>query len=326
MFRSLCTLALTLALVFGQCSGVRAAEVSAGPAAATGFTLRYTADAECISEARFLAQVRARTRRDVERVPVQLSVAITRSGQQYQATMPLTRDGAAEAVRELSGANCGEAASAMAVVVALALDAYVEAENQAEEEAPAPQPAPPVTPETEPWRAGAGLAVLRDFSLGPQGVFGGALFASLRHAEDGPEFRLGGSYRAGSLSSAEYSFDVRLVAATLEACPLFWRLSAAFRLAPCVSFLSGQYSARGTQGFARGETGSQWWNAAGAGLRGSAALGAGWSLDLWGQALFPFATKLSLVADAPLSGRQITLFAVRPLSADLGLGVKLDFQ
>lgn len=295
--------------------------------------LEYDAAPDCPDRDAFWSRVTARTERRWESAPPRVTVTLRREGERFQGTMRLGA-GDAETVRRLYAEDCDEAATAMAVVVALALEALVEPSGPAppppeappasppKERSPAPPPDPP-----EPSSFGIGAAGLIDASLAPQVSWGVVVFTTFRPGASGTEFRLGGTFRRnGTARGAGRGFEVTLIGAVAEACPTRLQLGSTLHLLPCIGLITGQFTARGTRGFSAPRESSLFWNAATLGGTLGLRLGRGWSWELTAHALVPVAQQLSLAADSALDQRRITLFEVSPVSAELSSGVRLEFE
>lgn len=303
----------------GPNPAVAGAETVAGPE----LDLSYRVAEGCMSRQVFEQEVFTRVRELHLELRPRIEVSIERLGDQYHAKLLFTRPGAVATTRELSAERCEEVASAMAVVVALAIDALVVPEVQPERRAAA-KPSPPARP-AAPASFAVGGTFVADLSLAPQVAWGGSVFGALELPKGGPAFRAQLTYRTpGEASASGRKFTVAFVGLGLEACP--WVLaSRALRLEPCVLLLTGRYSAEGTSGFTRSAERAVWWNSGGALLRGSLRLLGPWSWEAQAGVLVPFANQLSLVADAVDTGRTLPLFDVSPVSAEFGTGFKLDF-
>lgn len=224
--------------------------------------LDYVAPAECPAAAAFSSEVQARLTQGRITESAVLArtyrVRVARDGDAFVARLEFTDVDGARAEREVRSATCDEAARAMALVTALAIEARVAEEEQAakkpeprpspEPSAPAPQPAPrparaePRTPSDPTF--GFGTEVGADSSFAPKlapsialaaeaFVGPGLARARIRFADSGPTRVDGGS--------AEFSLWVLGV----EACPAALRPLAGLALLPCGGLEGGVVRAAG---------------------------------------------------------------------------------
>lgn len=229
---------------------------------------------------------------------VRAAVRFSRGAATYGAALALA--GARQGARTLTdtGPTCAALGRAVAITMALLLDAGLDAEPPR----PPPTPeavavaAPPVAPLT-PSRApsspasratGGTLAV----TLGPAlGLVGGVTLATglavtagvARHLA----LSLDGQYVAPRATAFdEGEVDVTLVAARLRACGVLDNEGAA-RLGACAVGAAGRLRGQG-RGYASGDgAATLTWAAAGGGIEASRALGRRWRAGLSADALVP---------------------------------------
>jgi hypothetical protein len=259
-------------------------------------------------------------------------VKLAREADQYVGEMWLRAEGDADTTRQLVANNCPEAASAMVIVVALALDAFVERRTQ---EIPAAVPSEPARPkkksrlpaEPSAWRFGSGAEVILDAALAPELTLGGGLFAIAQHAAQGTVLRATARFRRnGSAEAAGRAFSISLLSMEASVCPYPVPISESFHVTPCAGLETGWYQARGEEGFTRIRSRSIWWNALNARAVLEWRFARAWSWELGGELRFPISHRLSLAADVEgAPNQQIVLFEVPVMSGAASTGLKIHF-
>lgn len=210
-------------------------------------------------------------------------------------------DGTAS-TRTIEAATCDDAASALALVAALAIE-----ERAAERAAAAPAlaPAPTATPPIPPsqpaparrprWRVRVGTGVDVTVGRAPSALFGLALFVGLRRERadstaglTGPAFRLTLAWApSGAIEADAQSAAFTWWTGRLEGCPVTWALSAGLHAEPCLVLEGGAVAANGrTTVDPRSAT--RPWLAGGANVRVTARIAAGVGVELGAAVLVPF--------------------------------------
>jgi hypothetical protein len=226
--------------------------------------LEYHAPAGCPSDAAFRSEVERRLdhARLAERSELARTyrIELTADDDRFVAHLELTDADGARASRELTAPTCDEAARAMALVAALAIEERVVKEEQAQRAKPPPAPAPTPSPEPPPrrfapraappqppasgTRFGVVAAVGAEHGFAPrtaprvsaafEASFGqSALRAGVAWASTGPV-----DVDGGSATFALYVLS-------LEGCPWRLRLSEAVALVPCAGLDGGFVHAAG---------------------------------------------------------------------------------
>jgi|RhiMethySRZTD1v2_1073278.scaffolds.fasta_scaffold52806_2 hypothetical protein len=216
--------------------------------------LEYRAPAACADRASFVEAIRARTDRLREAGPVEeaLTVRVTLSeadgGEVVGQLTSRDRKGV-DSERTIHGTSCANVVSALALIVALAIDP----EAAVGKKSPPPKPPPPV-PKTRPssnrpppppqrthWEFGAQgslhTAVAPDAMLA-YGVYG-------RVARSGLSAKLSLQYGRQTARIADGGGKINWAFSHLEACPLEWRLSRGLALAPCADLEGGVVAVSG---------------------------------------------------------------------------------
>jgi hypothetical protein len=215
--------------------------------------LEYRASHPCPDRSAFIAEVRSRTDRLREAAPGESARALVvtlealpaeTSGRLSTAEM----DGA-QSERAIRGATCADVASALALIVALAIDP--EASTAPRPTPPLPQPLREVAPArpTSPvsvgtaWQFGA-LASLRS-AIAPDlmPALGGYVKLEAGHA--GPSAQLGVEHGRRTARVAEGGGEIAWTAAQLDGCPLGLALAERIALWPCVAIEAGALSVSG---------------------------------------------------------------------------------
>lgn len=289
--------------------------------------LDYLSDPGCLSKAQFVAEVTARIRRPVTWVVTNGAVHIELSLSQAEGgatgKLEVSRGAAEPTRREFTAESCAEVGSALALVVALALDPNARTEPLAPSpaEAPAPPSAaepPPVTapaavappppaparpsrPPASPRAAAAPPAPVQYAAwLGPVvGVSSGyapeplvtvglSLGARLTTGSwFSPALQLTPSWgKTGSTGPAAELGSFAWTVARLEACPVEVRLTKALGFSPCLAGELGRLLARGTAAGVESTRAERWWAAPGVTAALHLELGS-WFVRLSGEAVFP---------------------------------------
>jgi hypothetical protein len=268
----------SLSLSLATAGATSAAEP--GPSAAARLAVNATAG--CTSRAELIARVRARSPRvrftdDSEAIKIRADFAATSAGL-VAATVSLARADAKPSVRRVVGATCGDAADAVALIIAVTLDptAAVREKGAPASEAPSVAAASGSTPaaasQTPAKSAATGqpdaaatahvpdargrntlaVRVAAQALLGPapKVMPGVALYAIVgieRLALWSPAVLLGASHAWRNGIDAEGGTAAfTLDAASFDACPFRLRWGPV-DARPCGSVLVGRLSARGSQ-------------------------------------------------------------------------------
>lgn len=230
--------------------------------------LEYDAPASCPSAADFQREVEARLTRGRITAGGSLArtyrVKITLSDAGARGTLDFTDADGTRASRDVSGATCAEAATAMALIAALAIDARVaEEESRPEVRPPAPpaapqpsveppRPAPPPAvraPEAPPVRSGqsvlgVGASVGVEHSYAPDVAASVAAVGELLHGEHA--LRLALVYSStGPVEVDAGTVELSLYALRAQGCPLRLAPGRSLALVPCAGLEGGLVRARG---------------------------------------------------------------------------------
>jgi hypothetical protein len=227
--------------------------------------IEYTAPPECPSEADFIEQVLIRTRRARLAGPGDLAhtlkITIESQPGQSVARLEFVDTDSQRVKREVSGEECGEVVSGIALVTAIAIDA--RAEKQAAQAPPArppserakpradpPEAAPVPRARTEPGGTGArwdvGLGILTTSAVAPSLLYGLDAFVAVGPRNARWSARLTLAYlESPNLNVARGEARFQLAFARAEACPLALRPTAHLALLPCAAFDAGVVAASG---------------------------------------------------------------------------------
>jgi len=277
------SLALALALTLCGATGLASAAEPGAPAAAA--RLEVIASSDCTTRADLIARVRARSPRvrftdDGDTVKIRAEFAASPGGS-VAATVSLASTGTKPSVRRVLGHSCGDAADAVALIIAVTLDPSAGAREQAAAASEAPPAAPasasppaaavpnaaksdsagqsraPQTPDASDGpnarsrnSVAVQVAALALLGPAPKVMPGVALYAMVgieRPALWSPAVLLGASHawRSGIAEeggTAAFTLD----AASFDACPFRLRWGPV-DARPCGSVLIGRLSARGSQ-------------------------------------------------------------------------------
>ena len=239
---------------------------ASGHAQESWVRIEYTAPPECPSEADFIEQVLIRARRARLAGPGDLAhtMKITVESQPGQsvARLEFIDTDSQRVKREVSGEECGEVVSGIALVTAIAIDARAEKQGaqsppdraSSERATPSAQPPPaavPVpSPRTEPARTGVrwdvGIGFLTTSAVAPSLLYGLDAFVALSPRNAGWSARLTLAYLEGpNLNVDRGEARFQLAFARAEACPLALSPAAQLAFLPCAAFDAGVVAAAG---------------------------------------------------------------------------------
>jgi hypothetical protein len=243
---------------------------ASGHARAEGFAdpparvqLKYNGGAGCPSEAAFSREVKARIRRAVLWVdsdPARhITVRAELRGGRARGSLEIIEPAAEPTLRDFDAETCSEVASALALVVALALDPNARTEPlPPEPEAPPAERLVPVAASVPPKKNEQAARALR-FSAGPAVTVSGKYAPVVLVA---PGLNFGARYESESLFAPALELTPLLgktgktgpdtplatfswLMARLDVCPLTLRASELVRLMPCVTSELGQLTVSG---------------------------------------------------------------------------------
>ena len=231
---------------------------------ADGPSIAYSAFEGCPSERAFVDDVASRIHAGAAEGK-SFSVVLERRGARVGGRVEATDRGGRRVRRVLEGESCGEVASALALVVALAIDPRASLTPApppvASPDPPLPPPPPPVAASPDPppvpsaapppaplapptidgeapdgrpvrWAAGAGALFVSP--VAPSGAFGATVFVEASRGLDGPAARLGMLYAPRDLGlPGGGAARFRYWAARLDACPVRFAPASSLVLAPC---------------------------------------------------------------------------------------------
>jgi hypothetical protein len=247
--------------------------------------LAYRAPDTCPSERQFVEMVVGRAAKTLvlsERARGRkFIVTVTQQRKEASGRLEIVAGGTT-AARDVSGANCAEVVSALALFTALAIDPSASIEPNPEpkhEEPRPPEPKPPPPPimivppvdqetrrpprERRAHRSeilvGAralGIGAFQGGAPTPRALAGGGLFAQWTTAGYGA-YRIGGTYFA---NSQEAGAKFRFYSARLDGCPISEPVAPFFTFEPCIALELGRVSAtsQATPGLAP-TTEGRWW-------------------------------------------------------------------
>ncbi len=291
--------------------------------------LDYLQGAGCPTKAQFVSEVTARIRRPVTWVVMggglHISLALSQAEKQATGRLEVAREGADATRREFTAESCAEVSSALALVVALALDPNARTEalppsaleplpapevDPAPEEpavapppaapapapvplaprapAPAPAPAPPAAPlRYVAWFGPVG-GVSSGYAPEPLVTFGLSLGARLASKTwFAPSLQLTPLWgKTGSTGPAADLGSFAWSMARLEACPVDLRLTPKLGFSPCVAGELGRLAARATASDVAPTSADRWWAAPGVTAALHLDLGS-WFVRVSGEAIFP---------------------------------------
>ena len=267
----------------------------AGAEGEPGWLESYRAPPACPPAWSFREQVEQRLSGDLDalsRVRVSVTILQDRSSDTvrplWRSELSLGQPGQPATSTEVADGSCGALVQALALVVALRVDAAPDPETLAT--VPAPSEAPPIdrgalptgVPESRPFRVGAAVLGSVRSPLGPEPALGVGLGVTLQWAQAdfwAPRLEVSASrLETGEVERPRETtvrFDALLASASL--CPVRLLGSEAFWLRPCVELEAGQLTGRGggRSLVGRAEASRAPWLAAGASLRAAAIPWAG---------------------------------------------------
>lgn len=320
--------------------------------------LDYLSDGECPSKASFLAEVSARIRRPVTWVVtggnVRVALALTQQPGAATGRLDVSRGAAPATRREFTAATCGEVGSALALVVALALDPNARTEELPAPPAVAEEPTPPTPAPDLETRAEPPPAPPPP-SAPPRPVT--VRVASPRSSPHysawlGPVAGVDVGYAPVPLVMLGFSFGARVSLGTwlspmiqltpswgetggtgpsaelgafawtltrLEVCPLALPLTRSLTFSPCLAGEVGRLSAQGRSEQVQATFAERWWVAPG--LTGALHLERGsWFARLGAEAIFPAIRDEFVLRNPERLVHQASVFAY---GARLGVGFRL---
>ncbi|HEX9297597.1 MAG TPA: hypothetical protein VF881_17265 [Polyangiaceae bacterium] len=321
--------------------------------------LSYRVYEGCPSEKQFLAQVVGRAAKTLvatERARGRKFV-VTVTGQRRETLGRLEiLSGSDVASREVTGANCAEVISALALFTALAIDPGASTEPSAELLAreksaaagrspgasppaltsPAPTPGPESRREPETggsidrtlvgeraeWLAGAragGAGAFTGGSAVPGTAWGGGIFVQWTTPGFGA-YRASGAYFAKN-ETGDATFQ--WIAARLDGCPVRAPLARGLVLEPCVAFELGRVTATAKSSPAIDTTTERrWWAAADALGRLRYRPSPWFFLELEGGLVVPFTRYVFVLGTETDPQREVHRVPAAGWVVDLGLGVR----
>jgi hypothetical protein len=311
--------------------------------AAEPVRLVYRAPATCPDEAAFIAAVRARTAEALFvtgaettsrtfTVSVDAVDPVNAIGAGFKGTLEVTDRQAQTAQRHFEAADCGQVASALALLTALTIDPNA---SMAEPPAPPavarvipisePAPAPlPVRADRPRWEFAAGVGVSLASGLFPAVAVGPALVGEVAREPRGvwaPAIRVGLLYaQTGFLGPSSSEAQYRWGAVRVEGCPVRAAF-ATLEVRPCARVDTGFLWADGTESAIAVPTpATKGWLAAGAGARARWFPVRRFFVELEAGALLPI-TRPTFVFTGPAA----VVHRTPPALATGGLGVGVSF-
>jgi hypothetical protein len=302
---------LVLGVILGVAQPVLAADGATAEPLPVRFSLQYSAPDGCPTSLEFQHGVESRAKRaeisDAMQADVKLEVTLTPDGERTVGGMVVVLADGSRSERRVADALCDAAASSLAVMAALVLDARLPAPSEPVP-APAPvEPSPPIpappAPPTAPTRPATVPAPRRappapgpeldiavrahgswESAVGPElplgALFGGELGWS-RPGVVSPTFGVNGLVvLPKGIRTDAGSASIRLFTARLLACPLGFRMPLDAMLRPCIELDAGALYAEAAPGVLNRSDGTMPWLGAGLAVRAELPLGAGLSLEL----------------------------------------------
>ena len=246
------------------------------PAAASDAAMRiaYEADAACPSADEFMRQLRGRTRSPVDwarKESADIKVVLKRAARSTTGTVEMNAADGQTVTRSLEADSCEEVVAAAALIAALATG--VSADEPRVPAGPSSSPTPETrepdasdrttgAPRPSPrWHWGGGAAGTLSGGIAPSLAFGGVAFVQAEQ----PEFPTGrfvvrASFAYAAAPSADRdwgSASFNLMAARLDACPLFLPIASRAGVAACVGATVGAITARGNVARPGGSSGGR---------------------------------------------------------------------
>jgi hypothetical protein len=305
---------------------------------------RADPDARCPSPTDFAQQVFARTGAARPASPSEPArtfvVELKRTGARVVGTLAIEETKGSSMARHVSGSECGDVASVLALAVALAIDPRAELapRQQLEPVRPPPKPSPDTPPpklvpgaqsparrqraQEASWSPGALLGASAAFGIAPHPSFGPTAGVSLRqhHAALLRELGLALAYRSGApelIRGARADFRFLTSRATL--CARGIELAKSLYASPCFVFEAGAVTASGSDlPVTARET--RFWAATEGVVQLEHALPAGFFMTLDGGAVIPL-TRYRFVFRSP----ETSVHEVPQLAAQLGSRLGLAF-
>ena len=300
-------------------------------AAASNYTLDYSASAECPTKEQFVAEVESRlpTWRQVEG-PVDPAFEVRLSEDSGQAVGKIVL-GAAEQPRVVQGDSCVAVARALALILAVTLDPVAALAAKQARATPPRRPSPPppaaapvavppvrrVSPggSSPSWALGAGGGVL--FGPAPTAMYGASLDAEVGSADRRFAVRLAASrLTTGRVDVGPGRAHFTLTRARLGLC--YRSVADAATIAGCLAFGAGslEADAASNQNLERADRSQRLWAAAGGdGLASVKLLG-------------PLSLQVAAEVSAPLSrwtyfyeNPKETVHTVAPVAVGVGAGL-----
>lgn len=307
--------------------------------------VHYRASEGCPDLAQFIEQIRARTPRAAV-APEQSGMrvffaSISTDGDAYRGKLETRELDGTVHVREVVGDRCEDAAAALSLIIALAVDPKAQVTPEA--------PSPPVTASSVPpvappaiaplpapiahkpgdtrspdsaravpwaWRMSVDIALLQ--GMAPDPSFGASMFVEA--SQPAYSARVGVAWANSELiSGADRVAAYQRTAVLADGCPLVFAPTTGMTLRPCVTAELGRIRAKGTQ-VANPEQQTRLWLTAGLLGRATLGLGAGWFLEADGAALFPSTRPVFVFENPKLVVHEVPWYAWR---AQLGLGATI---
>jgi hypothetical protein len=321
----------------------------------------FSAPQSCSDEGAFVRSLRRRTGRFVlanaHEQARQFVVTITATGSTAAGRLEVRGPGSALSTRSISGRDCREVVSALALMAALAIDpssllATPSATSLSEEgapsegqkpvqptvddasrersTAPAPQPSQAVVAAGSHWAWSTGAHVDMMLGIAPVLGLGGRIFAELagRGASPwNPSFRAGLAFSQSDTALASGAgARFRWALATLEGCPA--RLGGrASRLGfqPCLALHFGRLRAEG-RNLDAPEAASNLWADVGPVGRLRVAVSQRVSVEAQAMLVFPLRRLTFDVEDAGPGQAPSAVFTVPHVGTIAGIGVSYEFR
>ena len=317
-----------------------AAVLASAQGTAPSIDLTWSAPAGCPSRAAVLAEIQTILEGSIATAhPVDARAAVTRTGARWHVELAIRSDqGSGE--RTLDADSCAELGSAVALIVALAVDPTRRpppkepTPETVDAAAPsvAPPPPPPPRTEDEPAdgpRLAVGAAGLADFGALPSAGVGGAvsLAGLYRRARLEARGRLLGSQRADDPARPTQGVDLSYLGFDARACFAVLASGRAARdgvaIGPCLGVDVSRISGSGIGG-QKTLSGAGTWGSASGGLLGTWSLASIVALRVGAELLAPTSRPsfVVLAADGSTAG---SLHRPAALGGRFDLGAELRF-
>jgi hypothetical protein len=272
---------------WGGAASLIIAQLGAASSAPEPITLDYGAARSCPDRSVFLDEIRSRTNRLRDARPGEaarvIEITVTEAAQGVDGLLRIRDPGGSDAERAVHGASCPHVVSALALIVALAIDPQASTEPR-----PLPKPSSPPAaprdlsppakdeppPSTDPPAPG-GVA----FGIGAQGsvhsavapdpllAFGGYLKLESRgETLPGASAKLAVEHGEQTARVAEGGGEIVWTSAHLDGCPWGFRVARTVSMAPCVAVNGGLIEVTGID-TPNAETARRNWLSLGALLR-----------------------------------------------------------